>query len=225
MNSESPRSVWTLWTVSLCLPVPIAARTSGSFQQYPAAMSRYQRRANSPAARSRGVQRMQHLQAWYGDETAVVRPEFRCPSLEGSESDLEIENTGSAHLQLVGELHTACCQCRWRRKHYRSPGFHQGFDETSGKLWTRSTAQTCGMRDHAPGLEDAWRGYAPSTCIVRRALQRALCRVVLGTSRPVRVYEEICVDGNHRCDLIQSCRAERSATSTPGGRPPGATIH
>jgi len=42
---------------------------------------------------------------------------------------------------------------------------------------------------------------------------------------PRESFEKVGIDRDHRCDLIQSYREARSATSRPGGSPPGATAH
>jgi hypothetical protein len=48
---------------------------------------------------------------------------------------------------------------------------------------------------------------------------------VLRAPGSMRVDEKIGVDRDHDFALIQSWREERSATSKPGGSPPGATTH
>ena len=82
-----------------------------------------------------------------------------------------------------------------------------------------------GCVTNAPELEQAGRGDTPAFRVVRSLLYGAACRGMLGAPCPMRVDEKVGIDSDHGWDRIQSCRAERSDTSRPGGSPPGATTH
>ena len=74
-----------------------------------------------------------------------------------------------------------------------------------------SNTQEAGMPHSSPA-------FAASS-IERRALSCSR------HPRTVRVHQQIGADRDHRADPIQDAREVRSATSKPGGSPPGTTTH
>ena len=141
-----------------------------------------------------------------------------------SRQSVQVENPRPNDCLRGGQLRHPPTESHTRHPHLRARCL-ESRDKRGCLLRCRRPAAGGWMSHHAPELEHHREADSPSVAMATGPRDGVLRGSVLGHGRPMRVDEQIRVERDHQPRRNHSLIADRSAKSTPRGRPPSTVTH